>query len=276
MTAPYVHGYQPRENERLKEQASTLEDLLHGGTTYPAGSRVLEVGCGIGAQTVALATRSPGARFVSIDRQAESVAQARLAAQAAGLDNVECLQADVLALPFEAASFDHVFVCFVLEHLADPGAALARLRRLLKPGGTATVIEGDHGSVLFHPENAAARDAIACQAELQRRAGGDAFIGRRLRPLLTGAGFEAVRVSALPVQADADRPDLVDGFTRKSFIPMIDGVREQAVAAGLTSLQRFDAGIQGLNETTRPDGMFLYTFFKAVGRLPTATDDLPG
>ena len=51
----YVHGYDPRENIRLQDQASTLVELLHSDTTYPAGSKILEAGCGVGAQTITLA-----------------------------------------------------------------------------------------------------------------------------------------------------------------------------------------------------------------------------
>ena len=56
MTA-YVHGYDPTEMQRLQDQASTLVDLLHADTAYPPGASVLEAGCGVGAQTVTLATR---------------------------------------------------------------------------------------------------------------------------------------------------------------------------------------------------------------------------
>jgi cyclopropane fatty-acyl-phospholipid synthase-like methyltransferase len=55
----YVHGYDPRENIRLQDQAYTLVQLLHSDTTYPAGSKVLEAGCGVGAQTITLARNSP-------------------------------------------------------------------------------------------------------------------------------------------------------------------------------------------------------------------------
>jgi hypothetical protein len=168
-------------------------------------------------------------------------------------------------LPFEAASFDHVFVCFVLEHLARPVAALALLHRLLTPGGSITVIEGDHGSAYFHPESAAAQAAIRCQVALQRQAGGNALIGRQLYPLLVGAGFEAVRVSPRMVYVDASRPDLVEGFTRKTFTAMIAGERERAIAAGLVAPETFDAGIRALYRTTEADGVFCYTFFKGVG-----------
>ncbi len=58
--AGYVHGYSEREALRLEEQADTLEGLLHYDTIYPPGAKVLEAGCGIGAQTVILAKNTPG------------------------------------------------------------------------------------------------------------------------------------------------------------------------------------------------------------------------
>jgi SAM-dependent methyltransferase len=265
MSATYVHGYDPRENERLHDQAGTLVDLLHADTAYPAGSTVLEAGCGVGAQTIALAPRSPEARFTSIDISADSIAEARRRADRAGLTNVEFRQADIFALPFDAESFDHVFACFVLEHLSRPVEALSILHSLIRPGGTITVIEGDHGSTYFHPDSPAAHTAIQCLVTLQREAGGDALIGRQLYPLMVEAGFEAVRVSPRMVYVDSSRPDLVDGFTRKTFTAMIEGVREPAIAAGLIEPERFDDGVRDLHRTTAADGVFCYTFFKGVG-----------
>jgi SAM-dependent methyltransferase len=269
MNETYLHGYDPRENERLQDQARTLVELLHSDTAYPGGSTVLEVGCGVGAQTVRLARGSPDARFASVDVSADSIAEARRRAERAGLANVEFRQADIFALPFKNESFDHVFVCFVLEHLSRPIEALAILKRLLRAGGTITVIEGDHGSTYFHPDSPAARAAIQCQVRLQREAGGNALIGRQLYPLLVEAGFDGVRVSPRMVYVDASRPDLVDGFTRKTFTAMIRGVRESAIATGLIDPERFDAGIQDLLRTTEPAGVFCYTFFKGVGEKKT-------
>jgi len=264
MSRGYVHGYDPRENERLQNQAGALVELLHWDTSYPAGSRVLEAGCGVGAQTLTLARNSPDARITCIDLSAVSLAQARREADAAGLTNVQFQQADILALPHEAGSFDHVFVCFVLEHLVRPVEALAALRTVLKPGGTITVIEGDHGSAYFHPDSEAAREAIRCLVELQRVAGGNAMIGRELHPLLTTAGFSEVRVSPRMVYVDSSKPDLVDGFTRKTFTAMIEGVRESALEAGLADPEVFDRGIRDLHATAGSNGVFCYTFFKAV------------
>jgi SAM-dependent methyltransferase len=261
----YVHGYNPEENERLQDQAGALVDLLHADTAYPPGSVVLEVGCGVGAQTITLAKRSPEAQFISIDVSADSLAEARRRVTAEGLANVQFQQADIFALPFAPLSFDHVFVCFVLEHLSRPSEAMAILTRLLRPGGTFTVIEGDHGSTYFYPDSDAAHRAIQCQVTLQRMAGGNALIGRQLYPLLVEAGLAAVHVSPRLVYVDGSRPDLVDGFIKKTFTAMIAGIRMSAIEAGLTDPDAFDAGVRDLYRTAEPDGVFCYTFFKGVG-----------
>lgn len=269
MFEQYVHGYQSEESLRLHDQADTLVELLHGDTEYPPGSKVLEVGCGVGAQTLTLAARSPGAHITAVDISTESLASASRRVAAAGIDTVTFAQADVFNLPHDhgalaVETFDHVFVCFLLEHLPRPVEALTRLRSMLKPSGSLTVIEGDHGSTYFHPDSDAAHDAIDCQVTLQRHAGGDALIGRRLYPLLAEAGCHDVRVSPRMVYVDASRPELVDGFIRKTFTAMIEGVREPAIAAGLIHAERFDVGIRDLERTTEADGVFCYTFFKAT------------
>ena len=261
--ARYVHGYDQRESTRLQDQARSVVDLFHSDTRYPDGSSVLEAGCGTGAQTVTLARNSPGARFTCIDRSATSLAEAKR--RAAGIGNVEFRQEDIFALPFAPASFDHVFVCFVLEHVGQPVEALHALKRVLKPGGTITVLEGDHGSTYFHPDNALALRAVRCLVDLQAQAGGNANIGRQLYPLLRAAGFGEVRVSPRMVYVDSSRPALVDSFTRKTFTAMIEGVREPAIAAGMMSAAEFDAAIQALYRSAEDDGVFCYTFFKAVG-----------
>ncbi|MGD3106451.1 methyltransferase domain-containing protein [Streptomyces sp. YGL11-2] len=268
-TPAYVHGYSPREARRLGDQADTLAALLHAGTAYPAGSRVLEVGCGVGAQTVHLVSGSPGARIVAIDRSAASLAQARahLAAHAPeAVADVRWHQADLHRLPFSDASFDHLFLCFVLEHLPDPLRALTELRRVVRPGGTLTAIEGDHGSVVFHPDSPYARRVIDHQTALQSAAGGNALIGRQLRPLLSSVGFADVDVSPRTVYADAQRPELADGFTRKTFVAMVESVRNEALAAGLTTPADWDRGITDLRRAAERGGSFHYTFFKAVAR----------
>jgi hypothetical protein len=104
-----------------------------------------------------------------------------------------------------------------------------------------------------------------CLVELQAGSGGDALIGRRLHPLLVDAGFRSVVASPRIAYADGSRPEWVEGFTRNTFVAMVEGVRDEVIRRRLMSPEDWQAGIDGLRRTTEPDGVFCYTFFKAVG-----------
>jgi SAM-dependent methyltransferase len=265
----YVHGYAQKETERLAAQAWSVAELLHDDVRYGADDLVLEVGCGTGAQTVTLARNNPRTRIIAFDRSKRSLDKARRRLASAKAANVELHQADLFELPFAEQSFDHVFVCFVLEHLAKPKEALAVLQRFLKPGGRIVVFEGDHGSTYFHPDSELASRAIGCQVELQRRGGGNALIGRQLYPLLREAGFVGVHVAPKTIYVDGSRPDLIDSFTLRTFTAMIEGVREKAIKAKLMRSDSFDRGIADLERTAAEDGVFCYTFFKGTASRQT-------
>lgn len=260
----YVHGYSDREKKRLVDQATTLTDLLHRDTFYAPGSMVLEVGCGVGAQTVALARFSPDAKIIAMDISRESLGIAKKRVEDEGHTNVTFQQTDIYHLPFPDSSFDHIFLCFVLEHLRKPQEALGYLKATLKRGGTLTVVEGDHGSAYFHPGSRPANRAIQCLIDIQAEMGGDSLIGRQLYPILTQTGFESVAVSPRMVYVDSSKPELVEGFTKNTFIAMVEAVHDQAIAKNLIDEKTWQKGIEDLYTTTLPDGTFCYTFFKGT------------
>ena len=66
------------------------------------------------------------------------------------------------------------------------------------------------------------------------------------------------------VYVDASRPALVEGFTRNTFTAMVEGVRDQAIAAGMMTAADFDRGVADLYRAAEADGTFCYTFFKAT------------
>jgi ubiquinone/menaquinone biosynthesis C-methylase UbiE len=266
MSDEYIHGYDSSEQRRLRDQAATLAEFLHAGTRFSPGDSVLEVGCGVGAQTIPLAAANPQASFLSVDVSEHSLAEAAAAVRRNGLANVAFQSADLFDLPLALQGFDHVFVCFVLEHLRDPLEALRQLSRRLKPGCVITVIEGDHGSAFFSPDSDFARRAIQAQVDLQAIAGGDANIGRRLYPLLREAGLGEIIVEPRQVYVDGSRPAWADGFTRKTFAAMIAGVRDRALREDMMNAEDFDRGVTGLLRAAEPDGVFAYTFFKATAR----------
>jgi len=128
------------------------------------------------------------------------------------------------------------------------------------------VIEGDHGSAYFHPDSPYARRAFGCLVDLQREMGVSALIGRELYPLVTGDGYRDVRVSARMVSADANRQDLVLGFTRLTFTAMIEGFGEGAVGKGVMSREDREQGMRDLSRTAEPAGVFCLHLFQGNGK----------
>jgi ubiquinone/menaquinone biosynthesis C-methylase UbiE len=265
MREDYVHGYSEEEANRLKDQANALVNLLHEDTKYPAGSKVLEAGCGVGAQTVMLAKNSPNAQITSIDISEESIKHAKELVEQNGFSNVKFQQADIYNLSFEDETFDHIFVCFVLEHLQDPIAALKSLKRVLKKGGSITVIEGDHGSCYFYPESKSAIKAWECLIECQKRFDCNPMIGREIYPLLVNSEFKDIQVNPKIVYVDSSKPELVEGFNKKTIIAMVEGVKDQALELELMDKESWEKGINDLYKTTEPNGVFFYNFFKGTG-----------
>lgn len=258
----YIHGYSEKELKRLQDQANTLDELLHYDSIFPENSKILEAGCGVGSQTKIIAPKNPSCHFTSIDISETSLEKVKTMIQALNIENVMLQIGDIFDLHFEAESFDHIFVCFVLEHLSNPVQALLNLKKVLQKGGTITVIEGDHGSAYFYPRSDAAQKAINCQVQLQALHGGNALIGREIYPLLYKAGFSDCLVSPRMVYVDSSKPFLVEGFIKNTFTAMIEGVEKDALNNSLIDKYEWDQGIKDLRRTAEKDGVFCYTFFK--------------
>jgi SAM-dependent methyltransferase len=265
MKNKYVHGYSRAETKRLRDQAATLEPIIHPGTHYLCAEKVLEAGCGVGAQTVLLARRSPETRFTSVDISENSVAKASALIRQLRIKNVEFRIEDLNKLSFRDNTFHHIFVCFILEHLPNPQKALKELKRVLKKGGTITVIEGDHDSCFFTPSSREARHVWQCLVKSQELLGGDSLIGRRLYPVLRKAGFKDIKVKPCPVYADASLPQMVRGFTKETIIAMVKSAEKASFKFGLTDRKRWNAGIKALYKAAGKNGTLFYTFSKATG-----------
>ncbi len=214
-----------------------------------------------------LTKRSPGALFTCIDISRESLASAERLKQQPGFANVSFQHASIYELPFEDQTFDHVFVCFVLEHLNEPVIALRQLKRVLKIGGSLTVIEGDHGSCFWHPETPQSMAAWNGLITAQRANGHDPNIGRRLTPLLSEAGLEIESCRPAWLYADRLNPSLRDGMVNHIIVPMVQSAEKQILADKLVPEKIYKEGIADLSQVDKlREGTFFYTWFKAVAR----------
>src|SRR5687767_14430641 len=123
--------------ERQAELADARAEQLAGAVRrFVAASgeeRALDAGTGAGALALALA---PLVReVVAVDAVPELLAHARRRAAESGIANVEFVEADLIHLPFEDASFDLVGCARVLHHVPHPEYAVSELARVLRVGG---------------------------------------------------------------------------------------------------------------------------------------------
>ena len=187
----YVHGYGTREQQRLVEQAEHWRHrLITDGTELPPGTRLLEVGCGVGAVLAVLGQEYPGVGLVGVDIEPAQLAFARGHLERAGVE-ATLVEGDALALPFADGSFDHVWTMWLLEHVADPPAALREARRVLADGGRITAVEVDYGTCHAQPSTPALEALFRAMVQ-GMAASGWSDAGTRLPGWLAAAGFREV------------------------------------------------------------------------------------
>ncbi len=190
MTA-YVHGYATPEQERLVEQAEHWRHrLIRDGTQLEPGARLLEVGCGVGAVLAVLGQEFPGVRLAGVDIEPKQLDFARVHLARAGVE-ATLLEADALALPFADESFDHVWMMWFLEHIADPPAVLREARRVLVPDGVITAIEVDYSTCHAEPSTPAMEALFRAMVQ-GMAAPGWSDAGTRLPGWLREVGFRDI------------------------------------------------------------------------------------
>jgi ubiquinone/menaquinone biosynthesis C-methylase UbiE len=189
--AGYVHGYATPEQQRLIEQAEHWRDrLIRDGTTLEAGTRVLEVGCGVGAVLAVLGQEYPGLRLFGLDIEPQQLEFARTHLERSVVE-ATLVQGEALKLPFPDEAFDHVWMMWFLEHIADAPAALREARRVLGTGGAITAIEVDYSTCSAEPSSPAI-EALFRAMVAGMAASGWSDAGTRLPGWLAEAGFRDV------------------------------------------------------------------------------------
>ena len=195
-TARYTHGHSAAvlsAHSRRGAADSAAYLLAH----LRAGMDLLDVGCGPASITADLAERVAPGRVVALDAAAGALEAARATLRERGLsEQVEVTSGDVMALPFEDASFDVVHAHQVLQHLADPVGALAEMRRVTRPGGIVAVRDAVYSAMTWFPEPAGMEQWRSVYMATARSNGGEPDAGSRLLSWARAAGFADASASA--------------------------------------------------------------------------------
>jgi SAM-dependent methyltransferase len=191
MSEKYIHGYDPQEQKRLLAQAELFEQEIYPFFNFSKIHHLLELGCGVGAQTKILLRKNKKMQITCVDTSLEQLATARRNHRGENRIQFCHLQDD---WPFPQDKFDGAFLCWVLEHVEDPLEVLRKCRSSLRKGSPIFLTEVFHNSLATDPEMPSYIKLWDKLVEAQRRAGGDPQVGFKLKAYLLQAGFSEVEV----------------------------------------------------------------------------------
>src|SRR4051812_47640000 len=186
----YTHGHDEPvlRSHRWRTAANSCGYLL---PHLRPDMTLLDVGCGPGTITNDLAALVSRVTAIEV-----SDAVIGLARDAVDRSNVEFVVADVHELGFDDAAFDVVHAHQVLQHVADPVAALREMRRVCKPGGLVAARDGDYAGFVWAPQIAELTEWQVLYRRVARSNGGEPDAGRYLLGAAHAAGFEQVTATS--------------------------------------------------------------------------------
>jgi ubiquinone/menaquinone biosynthesis C-methylase UbiE len=205
--------------EELWDQFSVFAKHALELANVPPAADVLDVCTGPG--TLAMQAAQNARRVVGVDFSPRMLEECRRRATAAGLTNLETVEADGQALPFDHASFDRGFSMFGLIFFPDRGKGFRELQRVLRPGGRAVVSSWRPFDVV-PPIKAAFEILVELMPELP--------FGKSKAPLgeadefrseLTAAGFKNVEIQVVSNKQTAQSPGALWGSMAKSTAPFV-------------------------------------------------------
>lgn len=267
-TSGYLHGFTPDEQDRLYRQARFLEHKVHDQLPFRRCRRLLEVGCGVGAQTEILLRHWPELHVTGVDASAANLAVAgeRLSQLAWTADRYELVSADARRLMLPANTFDGAFLCWILEHVGDPAQVLSETRRMLRPGAPLVVSEVQNATFFLDPYSPHTMAYWTAFNEHQIDLGGDPFVGAKLGNLLLAVGYRDITTKVRTFHLDnrhaAERSEFLAYWSE-----LLQSGAGELLKAGRVTKEIVDGMKSELADVAHdPNAVFFYSFVQGRAR----------
>ena len=269
MERKYIHGYSKKEQQRLIEQAEFLAPFVYRGIDLDYNKKLLEVGCGVGAQTKILARRFPQLKIDSVDLSSQQLAGAKNYLKSEiKKKQVRLAEQNVLHLKMkEPGSYDSAFLCWFLEHVPDPLLALKMIKKQLQPGAKIYISEVFNQSLFMDPYSPAYLKYWFEFNDYQWAQGGHPFVGAQLGHLLHAAGYKDIEVHPVAFHFDSRHSDRRREFI-DYFFKILLSAEDVLVATGRVDqrlIQTMKKEVEVAKNTK--DSVFFYSFMRATAKV---------
>ncbi len=200
----YLHGFSKKEQKRLYDQAKFLEGEVYENVDLRKSKNLIEVGCGVGAQTRLLLKHFPKMKITGVDA---SVAQIEAAQAFLKKDvknkRVRLKHQNAEKMDFKKGEFDGAFLCWILEHVPKPAVILKEVHRVMKKKAVIYCSEVQNASLFVEPYSPALLRYWFLFNDEQWMMHGDPFVGAKLGNLLKESGFRKIEVKIKPLLLDS-------------------------------------------------------------------------
>jgi ubiquinone/menaquinone biosynthesis C-methylase UbiE len=266
----YLHGFNKKEQNRLLHQARFLEPYVYSGVDLEFTQRLLEVGCGVGAQTEILLRRFPDLKIDGVDLSMDQLAMARkILARPLRQKRVRLFQKDAqtFSMP-DAGKYEAAFLCWFLEHVPEPLKVLKRVRRQLKPGAKVYCTEVFNQTLFMEPYSPAYLNYWSQFNDYQWTIKGHPFIGVLLGHLLQESGFVDIQTEVRPFLFDSREPEKRAAFTEEFFQILLSAEKTLLAEKRVTMRQIQEMKREVAKVKKARDAVFFYAFIRATARVP--------
>ncbi len=267
MTQRYLGSQNPDEIARLEAQQPGVAEALRQALdrcSLPARPRVLEVGCGVGILTAALAAALPSAQITAIDLDERLLAAARARCPE---PRIRFERQDAAALPYAARAFDLAICRYVLMHQDAPLTVVGEMHRVVDLGGYAIAFEPDWAARAVYPQSDGEARLLALAIEARRYGWPDVLLGRKLFALFRQAGFLPVYILASATcQTADDAQPASENATSNNLAQIMALSRSFFLQHNLISPEDFDDALRQARELPRQRDYLLASMeFTAIG-----------
>ncbi|MCE2463524.1 MAG: class I SAM-dependent methyltransferase [Dehalococcoidia bacterium] len=263
----YTMGYS-EEFRRLLNRRSAETHAKHLLSYLKPGLRVLDFGCGPGTITVGLAKAVEPGEVHGVDMEESQIGLARSAAAAGGHANTTFHVGSVLELPFEDNSFDVAHCHAVLMHVPDTRAALAEVKRVLRPGGIVGSREMIVQSSFLEPSDEGTDNGWKMFSNLLAANGGHPRMGKELKNMFLEAGFSDIRASG-SFDFFSTTEDIAFLHTFIIDWLFLPEVMAAAIKYGLATREQFDEARQSIDRwKSHPGACGAFAFGEVVAQKP--------